>query len=233
MVGHLQVQALDPDGVTPSSLSRNVVTGLLKDELGFKGLVFTDALDMKGVSAIPQVTTKALLAGNDMVLVQFNTKNAVQELVDAVESGQLSKDELDAKCRKVLMYKYMLGLRNRQPQLRVSGMSYRINTEEAQALAAKLRRSAVTVLNNYFDVLPLAPVEGDIAVLSIGEKEADAPFVEAMKRMQASAISTCLGMPMRLSGRTCRGSWLLSVAWLSASPVRLMSATVMWPFWKA
>lgn len=88
-----------------------------------------------------------------MVLVQFNTKNAVQELVDAVESGQLSKDELDAKCRKVLMYKYMLGLRNRQPQLRVSGMSYRINTEEAQALAAKLRRSAVTVLNNYFDVL--------------------------------------------------------------------------------
>ena len=182
MVGHLQVQALDPDGVTPSSLSRNVVTGLLKDELGFKGLVFTDALDMKGVSAIPQVTTKALLAGNDMVLVQFNTKNAVQELVDAVESGQLSKDELDAKCRKVLMYKYMLGLRNRQPQLRVSGMSYRINTEEAQALAAKLRRSAVTVLNNYFDVLPLAPVEGDIAVLSIGEKEADAPFVEAMKK---------------------------------------------------
>lgn len=182
MVGHLQVQALDPDGVTPSSLSRNVVTGLLKDELGFKGLVFTDALDMKGVSAIPQVTTKALLAGNDMVLVQFNTKNAVQELVDAVESGQLSKDELDAKCRKVLMYKYMLGLRNRQPQLRVSGMSYRINTEEAQVLAAKLRCSAVTVLNNYFDVLPLAPVEGDIAVLSIGEKEADAPFVEAMKK---------------------------------------------------
>ncbi len=61
-------------------------------------------------------------------------------------------------------------------------MSYRINTEEAQVLAAKLRRSAVTVLNNYFDVLPLAPVEGDIAVLSIGEKEADAPFVEAMKK---------------------------------------------------
>ncbi len=62
MVCDLQVQALDPDGLTPSSLSRNVVTGLLKDELGFKGLVFTDALDMKGVSAIPQVITKALVA---------------------------------------------------------------------------------------------------------------------------------------------------------------------------
>ena len=125
-----------------------------------KGLVFTDALDMKGVSAIPPGNYQSAAGGKwNMVLVQFNTKNAVQELVDAVESGQLSKDELDAKCRKVLMYKYMLGLRNRQPQLRVSGMSYRINTEEAQVLAAKLRCSAVTVLNNYFDVLPLAPVK--------------------------------------------------------------------------
>lgn len=182
MVGHLQVQALDPDGVTPSSLSRNVVTGLLKEELGFKGLVFTDALDMKGVSEVPQVTTKALQAGNDMVLVQFNTKNAVQELLHAVETGKLSKEELDAKCRKVLIYKYMLGLRSAQPQLQVSGMSYRINTEEAQALAAKLRRSAVTVLSNYFNILPLASPEGDIAVLSIGEKEADASFVQAMKK---------------------------------------------------
>ena len=155
---------------------------LLTDELAFRGLIFTDALAMKGVSGNGSVSLQALKAGNDMVLVQFNTKNAVQELVDAVESGQLSKDELDAKCRKVLMYKYMLGLRNRQPQLRVSGMSYRINTEEAQVLAAKLRCSAVTVLNNYFDVLPLAPVEGDIAVLSIGEKEADAPFVEAIEK---------------------------------------------------
>lgn len=139
-------------------------------------------LNMKGVSAVPQETAKALLAGNDMVLVRFNTMNAVQELADAVESGRLSKEELDAKCRKVLMYKYMLGLRNRQPQLQVSGMSYRINTEEARALAARLRRSAVTVLSNYFDVLPLTPVEGGIALLSIGEKEADAPFVEAMKK---------------------------------------------------
>ena len=62
MVGHLQVPALEPDAKTASSLSKNVVTGLLKDEMGFQGLVFTDALDMKGVSSVPQLTTKALLA---------------------------------------------------------------------------------------------------------------------------------------------------------------------------
>ncbi len=192
MVGHLQVPALEPDNVTASSLSKNIVTGLLKDELGFKGLVFTDALDMKGVSQVPQATTKALLAGNDMLLVQFNTKNAITELTEAVHSGIISKEELDAKCRKVLMYKYMMGLRNAQPKLQVSGMSYRINTEEAQALAAKLRRSAVTVLNNYFGILPLTPVEGGIALLSIGEKDMDAPFVEAMKKQ---ADINCFYLP--------------------------------------
>ena len=192
MVGHLQVPVLEPDSVTASSLSRNIVTGLLKDELGFKGLVFTDALDMKGVSQVPQVTTKALLAGNDMVLVQFNTKNAVAELTEAVRSGALSRDELDAKCRKVLMYKYMLGLRNARPKLQVSGMSYRIDTEEARALATRLRHSAVTVLNNYFDILPLAPVEGGIALLSMGEEGKDAPFVEAMKKQ---ADVSCFYLP--------------------------------------
>lgn len=182
MVGHLQVPVLEPDGVTASSLSKKVVTDLLKGEMGFKGLVFTDALDMKGVSEVPQVTTKAFLAGNDMLLVQFNTKNAVEELMNAVHSGAISKEELDARCRKVLTYKYMLGVRTPQPKLQVSGMSFRINTEGAQALAAKLRNSAVTVLNNYFGILPLAPAEGGIALLSVGEKDKDAAFVEAMKK---------------------------------------------------
>lgn len=182
MVGHLQVPVLEPDSTTASSLSKKVVTGLLKEELGFKGLVFTDALDMKGVSNVPQVTTKALLAGNDMLLVQYNTKNAVAELLNAVHTGVISKEELDAKCRKVLTYKYMMGLRASQPKLQVSGMSFRINTDAAQDLAARLRRSAVTVLNNYFEILPLAPVEGGVALLSVGEKDHDAAFVEAMKK---------------------------------------------------
>lgn len=183
MVGHLQVPALEPDNKTASSLSKNVVTGLLKDEMGFKGLVFTDALDMKGVSAVPQVTTKALLAGNDMVLVQFNTENAVLEVLDAVKQGVLPMAEVDAKCRKILTYKYLLGLRQPGPQLQVSGMSYRIHTDEAKALVTKLRCAAVTVLGNHFGILPLAPVDnGPIAVLSVGDGK-DSIFVEEMKKL--------------------------------------------------
>lgn len=181
MVGHLKVPALEPDRITATSLSRSAVTGVLKEELGFKGLVFTDALDMKGVSQVPQVTTKALLAGNDMVLVQYNTQNAVAELLNAVRTGTFPKEELDEKCRKVLTYKYLLGLRTPRPQLQVSGVSHRINSEEGKALAARLREAAVTVVNNYFNILPLAG--NDVAILSIGkEQEKDAPFVQAMKQ---------------------------------------------------
>lgn len=183
MVGHLQVPALEPDNITPSSLSKNIVTGLLKDEMGFRGLVFTDALDMKGVSSVPRLTTKALLAGNDMVLVQYNTENAVEEVLAAVKEGVLPEAEVEAKCRKILTYKYLLGLRQPRPQLQVSGMSFRIRTDEAQALVTKLRQAAVTVLGNHFGVLPLTPVgDAPMALLSVGEGK-DSIFINEMKKL--------------------------------------------------
>ena len=183
MVGHLQVPVLEPDAITASSLSGNVVTELLKNEMGFQGLVFTDALDMKGVSSVPQVTTKALLAGNDMVLVQYNTENAVKEVLNAVKDGVLSEKVVEEKCRKILTYKYLLGLRQPRPQLQVSGMSYRIHTDEAKALVTRLRQAAVTVLGNHFGVLPLTPV-GDtpIALLSVVEGK-DSIFIAEMKKL--------------------------------------------------
>ncbi len=123
-----------------------------------------------------------LLAGNDMVRVETDVQNAVHDLMTAVGTGRLSKTELETKCRKVLTYKYMSGLRSRQPQMQVSGMNYRIDTEEARALATGLRHSAVTVLNNYFNILPMTSATGDMAILSMGGQGADAPFVERMKQ---------------------------------------------------
>lgn len=181
MVGHLQVPVLEPDEEVPSSLSHRVVTGLLKEELAFGGLVFTDALDMKGVTASQQPYVKALLAGNDLLLVQFDTSGAVSELLSAVHDGRLSREDIDARCRRVLAGKYLLGLRKAHPRLQVSGTSYRIRTDEAGQLAMRLRHAAVTVLNNYFNVLPLATEGGQIAVLSMGDGKADTAFVAAMK----------------------------------------------------
>lgn len=84
-----------------------------------------------------------------MVLVQYNTANAVQEVLSAVKEGVLSEKEVEAKCRKILTYKYLLGLRQPRPQLQVSGMSYRIHTDEAKALVTRLRQASITVLGNH------------------------------------------------------------------------------------
>ena len=188
MVAHLQVPAVEPDSLLPSSLSPKVVTSLLKDELGFRGLVFTDALDMKGVTATPGRYTAAVLAGNDVLLVQFSPKEASDELVAAVRSGKLPESVVDERCRKVLAYKYLLGLRGKQSKLQISGLGYRIRTEEAQDLASRLRKASVTVLDNYFDVLPLAADRSKIAVLSMGEPAEDSAFVAAMRQQGVTDV---------------------------------------------
>ena len=154
---------------------------------------------MQGVSSVPQVTTKALLAGNDMVLVQYNTENAVKEVLNAVKDGVLSEKVVEEKCRKILTYKYLLGLRQPRPQLQVSGMSYRIHTDEAKALVTRLRQAAVTVLGNHFGVLPLTPV-GDtpIALLSVVEGK-DSIFIAEMKKLSPVPVE-CFHLAKEMSG---------------------------------
>lgn len=180
MVGHLLVPALEPDRITASSLSRSIVTGLLKEEMGFQGLVFTDALSMQSVAREPNVTVKALKAGNDMILIQQDIDKALRAVLDALASGDLPLGEVDAKCRKILTYKYLLGL-NQRPQMAAHGLPGRINTAEAQALAARLRKAAITVLGNYFNVLPLS-TEGSVAILSVGEADTDQSFLTQFKQ---------------------------------------------------
>ena len=97
MVGHLQVPVIEPIGGLPSSLSRNVVYDLLTDELAFKGLIFTDALAMKGVAGNGNVSLQALKAGNDMVLSPRNLKEEIPAVLEAIEKGDISENaEYDA-----------------------------------------------------------------------------------------------------------------------------------------
>lgn len=170
MVGHLQVPAIEPQGGLPSSLSYKVVSGLLTEELGFKGLIFTDALAMKGVAGNSKLSLQALRAGNDMVLAPRNLKAEVSAVVAAVERGELSLEELDRKCRKVLTYKYALGL-NEKPNIRLSGLDTRINTPQARDLIHRMNMAAITVLNNKNDILPFHPDKGmpPVALLEVGD----------------------------------------------------------------
>lgn len=169
MVGHLQVPALEPTGGLPSSLSKNIIEGTLKEELGFKGLVFTDALAMKGVSGHQPLCLKALKAGNDMVLSPPNLKAEIAAVMRAIGKGEISEKEINNKCRKVLTYKYALGLKEK-PSIQLSGLKERINTPQVYELIEKLNMAAITVLGNARNQLPLTPdTSHATALLEVGE----------------------------------------------------------------
>lgn len=169
MVGHLQVPVIEPIGGLPSSLSRNVVYDLLTDELAFKGLIFTDALAMKGVAGNGNVSLQALKAGNDMVLSPRNLKEEIPAVLAAVEKGELSREEIENKCRKVLTYKYVLGLKKKS-YVQLSGLEQRINSPQTRDLVRRLNLAAITVLNNKNHILPLhTDKEQTIALLEVGD----------------------------------------------------------------
>ena len=169
MVGHLQVPVIEPIGGLPSSLSRNVVYDLLTDELAFKGLIFTDALAMKGVAGNGNVSLQALKAGNDMVLSPRNLKEEIPAVLEAIEKGELTREDIESKCRKVLTYKYVLGLKKKS-YVQLSGLEQRINSPQTRDLVRRLNLAAITVLNNKNHILPLhTDKEQTIALLEVGD----------------------------------------------------------------
>ncbi|WP_321334645.1 glycoside hydrolase family 3 N-terminal domain-containing protein [uncultured Bacteroides sp.] len=200
MVGHLQVPVFDPVGGLPSSLSRNIVYHLLIEEMGFKGLIFTDALSMKGVSSAEHVCLQALKAGNDMVLAPHDLKKEMDNVLQAVKTGEFSEEEIDKRCRKVLTYKYALGL-NRRPYVRLSGLDRRINTPQTRDLVRRLNLAAITVLNNKRGILPLHPDLKEVAVLNVGKSDDIDVFVKQLGKYTSVARFN-LGKEMSASAQT-------------------------------
>lgn len=109
MVGHLAVPSIDSK-MLPAAISPTVISDLLRDDLGFKGLVLTDALNMKGAEG--GGAADALRAGADIILAPVNTDAAIKEILDNVQSGALSEAELNAHVRRILFYKSLLMLKS-------------------------------------------------------------------------------------------------------------------------
>ena len=195
MVGHLEVPAFEAQSGLPSSLSRNVVYDLLTRELKFRGLIFTDALAMKGVSNNGSLCLKALKAGNDLLLVP----RRIKEEVDAVKRGELTEQVVEEKCRKMLTYKYALGL-NKKPMIRLSGLGTRINTPYTRDLIRRLNMAAITVLGNATEVLPLDPSIKDVAVLNVGAAAEIRPFIKQLSGY-TRPVEFQLGKDLPAAGR--------------------------------
>ncbi len=174
MVAHLNIPKLDSTENLASTLSPKVVNQLLKEELGFKGLIFTDALSMKGVTKFfepGEVDVKALLAGNDVLLFSENVPRAMKEISKAIEKGEISREEIEERCKKILRAKFWCGLSGRN-EVVTRNIHSELNSPAAAAINEKLAAGAITVLKNTNDFLPLKGIDSlRIAEVSFGVEE--------------------------------------------------------------
>ncbi len=195
MVAHLHVPALDPTPDLPSSLSEPIVTGVLRKELGFEGLIVTDAMEMGGITrAFPdgEAAVRAVLAGNDMVLLPLDTPGAIAAIVRAVREGRISEARIDDSARRILEAKSRLRL-NRTRIVSVDALDREIARREYLEQAVKTYEAAATLVKNEGSVLPLAGAGGKIAVLSLssdpGDYYAGRPFVTEIRKRRLDALS--------------------------------------------
>ncbi len=172
MVAHLNVPSLDHGSNIPTSLSKPVVTDLLQKRMNFQGLVFTDALNMKGVATANKpgdVDLKALLAGNDVLLYSQDVPKAKTLIKEAVAQGIISESEINRRVKKILKAKYWAGLNQYRP-IDTYKIAERLNTPKTEAVIEKLYAEAITVASNKNDLLPFKNLDlSRFASLSIGD----------------------------------------------------------------
>jgi beta-glucosidase-like glycosyl hydrolase/CubicO group peptidase (beta-lactamase class C family) len=184
MVAHLDIPSLESRKGYPTSISYNVVTDILQNDLGFKGLIFTDALNMKGASNFKQpgdIDLEAFLAGNDILLFAENVPLAVEKFKSAFNDGKLTEERIAFSVKKILNYKYKAGLNNYKI-IEINNLVEDLNKPEFDALNFDLYENAITVLTNKDKIVPIKKIEKEkIAYVSIGNDYSDI-FVKSLNK---------------------------------------------------
>ncbi|WP_347158907.1 glycoside hydrolase family 3 protein [Pontibacter chitinilyticus] len=157
MVAHMHIPQLDSTEHLPSTLSSPIVTGLLRKELGFEGLIFTDAMVMKGVTKYfePGVAeARALMAGNDVLERLNSVPRAIGAIREAINRGALSQRSIDRRCKRVLAAKQWLGLDKYKP-IDLQHLYEDLNTPAADSTNRAVAEAALTLLRNEKHLLPV------------------------------------------------------------------------------
>jgi beta-N-acetylhexosaminidase len=157
MTGHLNVPALEPDPSTPATLSSRVLTDLLRKQMGFQGLVVTDAMDMGGITvrfAPGDAAVRAFLAGADALLMPPVPDAAYEALLAAVQSGQISQERLDSSVRRILQAKARLGL-VKDRMVDVAALNSKFGSVAWQAASQEISDRGITLLRDTPHRLPL------------------------------------------------------------------------------
>jgi beta-N-acetylhexosaminidase len=181
MVAHLNVPALEKDNL-PSTLSKNIVTNILKGELGFEGLAITDALNMKGITNDynhGDIEAMALLAGNDILLFPQYVSRSISKIKHYVRRGYITKGQINESCKKILALKYWSGLNNVKTKSNIIGDTINLNNIDKdlnkikyELSKRKLIEESITLVENKNKLIPLRRLDTlKIASLALGEKE--------------------------------------------------------------
>lgn len=186
MVAHMNIPSLDTTAHLPSTLSRPIVTGILKDEIGFKGLVVSDAMEMKGVVKYfpnSEADVLALNAGNDILELTENSVRAVDAIKKAIRKGTINKKEFFIKVKKMLAAKYAVGL-NYLQEIQETNVYADLNSESAKNLNQQLTDAAITLLKGDTQISRLNFI-GKTALLAIGTDKIT-PFQTGLQRWFAN-----------------------------------------------
>jgi beta-glucosidase-like glycosyl hydrolase/CubicO group peptidase (beta-lactamase class C family) len=183
MVAHLNIPSLEPREGYPTSISYSVVNNLLKEQLGFDGLIFTDALNMKGASNFKKpgdIDLEAFLAGNDILLFAENVPLAVEKICIAFQEGLISENRLAESVKKILHYKFKAGLNNYKP---VEGINIHndLNPKSNLDLQYQLYENAITVVKNQDAILPIKNLNQKIAYVKMGD-DTNSSFVTTLNK---------------------------------------------------
>jgi beta-N-acetylhexosaminidase len=191
MTAHLNVPSIDNADI-PSSLSQKIVTGYLKNEIGFKGFVVTDAINMQGVRTKEgNAELRALLAGNDLVEFVPDIQKAVESVKQAVAKGEITLAEIETKCRKILALKRWVNLNAYKPA-DTKELTKKLNSPYYEVTVRKLIRGSLTVLNNSNNILPVEHLDSfKIAsvVIDSGKVNAFQDMLDNYSRIDHYSIS--------------------------------------------
>ena len=169
MIAHMNIPSLDNTPNMPSTLSKPIVTGLLKEELGFKGIVISDAMEMKGVVKNfkdGEADVMGIIAGNDILELSENSARAIKLVRKAVREDRISMDQIDQSVKKILAAKYWAGL-NIKKSIDENNVVAEVNRPESVALLQQLSESAMTLLTGKENIKQLNPEKRTI-IISIG-----------------------------------------------------------------
>ncbi|RPI17502.1 MAG: glycoside hydrolase family 3 protein [Ignavibacteriae bacterium] len=171
MIAHLSFPELEKGPNIPASLSNNIVNGLLLDQMGFKGLVVTDALNMKGITkyfTTKEIALMCVNAGIDLILMPADEEASISAIEEAVNSGQIAEERIDRSVEKILSAKEWLGLYNNK-MVDENSLSNIVNTEKSNALAQQIADESITLVKDENKIIPVKDIQSRILVYNISD----------------------------------------------------------------